>query len=69
MNKIENFFLQNNKIKFSNIVCSQNNKKIILRNNKKIVKKEDKNIKDIESMKEIKNEDLEKKYMMKLKNV
>ncbi|WP_241210630.1 hypothetical protein [Brachyspira hampsonii] len=35
MNKIENYFLQHNKIKFSNVVFSQHNKKIILRNPKK----------------------------------
>ena len=66
MNKIENYFLQHNKIKFSNVVCSQHNKKIILRNPKKAqqaVKKEEKDInKGMESMKEIKNEDLKKIY-------
>ncbi|MEI0525254.1 uracil-DNA glycosylase [Brachyspira murdochii] len=67
MNKIENYFLQHNKIKFSNVVFSQHNKKIILRNPKKAqqaVKKEEKNItnKGIELMKEIKNEDLKKIY-------
>ena len=66
MNKIENYFLQHNKIKFSNVVCSQHNKKIILRNPKKAqqaVKKEEKDInKSMESMKEIKNEDLKKIY-------
>lgn len=67
MNKIENYFLQQNKIKFSNVVCSQHDKKIILRNPKKAVKavkKEEKDINDkgIESMKEIKNEDLKKIY-------
>ena len=56
MNKIESYFLQQNKIKFSNGVCSQHNKKIILRNPKKAVKavkKEEKDINDkgIESMK------------------
>ena len=66
MNKIENYFLQHNKIKFSNVICSQHNKKIILRNPKKAqqaVKKEEKDInKGMESMKEIKNEDLKKIY-------
>ncbi|WP_304354564.1 uracil-DNA glycosylase family protein [Brachyspira innocens] len=66
MNKIENYFLQHNKIKFSNVVCSQHNKKIILRNPKKAqqaVKKEEKDInKGMESMKEIKNKDLKKIY-------
>ena len=64
MNKIESYFLQQNKIKFSNVVCSQHNKKIILRNPKKAVKKEEKNIKDegIELMKEIHNEELKKIY-------
>ena len=67
MNKIENYFLQQNKIKFSNVVCSQHNKKIILRNLKKAVKavkkeKKDINDKGIESMKEIHNEELKKIY-------
>ncbi|MDO6993201.1 uracil-DNA glycosylase [Brachyspira innocens] len=66
MNKIESYFLQHNKIKFSNVICSQHNKKIILRNPKKAqqaVKKEEKDInKGMESMKEIKNEELKKIY-------
>ena len=66
MNKIENYFLQHNKIKFSNVVSSKQNKKKILRNHKKekqAVKKEEKDInKGMESMKEIKNEDLKKIY-------
>ncbi|WP_295157223.1 uracil-DNA glycosylase [uncultured Brachyspira sp.] len=64
MNKIEEYFLQHNKIKFSNTVCSQHNKKIILRNPKKVIKKEEKNInnRSAESMKEIKNEGLKKIY-------
>ncbi|WP_300757227.1 uracil-DNA glycosylase [uncultured Brachyspira sp.] len=65
MNKIENYFLQHNKIKFSNVVCSQHNKKIILRNPKKAqqaVKKENITNKGMELMKEIKNEDLKKIY-------
>ena len=56
MNKIEEYFLQQNKIKFSNIVCNSHNKKLILRNPKKNTNK------GIKIMKEIKNEELKKIY-------
>lgn len=57
MKKIENYFLQQNKIKFSNIVCNLHNKKIILRNPKKNNIKKDGKI-----MTEIKNDELKKIY-------
>lgn len=60
MNKIEKYFLQQNQIKFSNIVCSSNNKKIILKNPQKLKSKKDN--KDISKMKEINNEELKKIY-------
>ncbi|MEI0479077.1 uracil-DNA glycosylase [Brachyspira pulli] len=60
MNKIEKYFLQQNQIKFSSIVCSSHNKKIILKNPKKLESKKEN--KDINKMKEIHNEELKKIY-------
>ena len=60
MNKIESYFLQQNKIKFSNVVCNSHSKKIILRNPAKTIKKQ--SGKDINIMKEIKDEELKKIY-------
>ena len=62
MNKIEKYFLQQNSIKFSNIINSMHSKKIILRN-PKILKKKEKEENNMAEMKsEIKNENLKKIY-------
>ena len=61
--KIKEYFLQQNKIRFSNIICNYSNKKIILKNVKKIkVKNSNGDINYMEKIKEIKNEELKNIY-------